>query len=619
MSSMRGGLLLGLALVASSDAAAFRRPSTDGRPDDWVEGILRDGDKWHRVAKACAGEDVPEPPLAPPIPAPELQPLDAGAGKLRNISRARALAASSKLTTGHCVRTFGSQALPSHTCRFRNLYAEVVGENGAVGLTAHVLEGFPSAIPALDTMVRLGVKEGEDKVKFLYHVGSHALGPIWVKRHASLEAFEAYLEKGPPLKEHEGVTLAFRPLWHFNIGHALYDGLYPAFVSLVQWGLQRENWRTLLFESDNSAWASGPQARNEQVFDAIGGGGLLRLKELPGSVKHRFETFVIGVGANGNKMDYNSNFTLGAGRELNAAWWLRRKVYSSLGIVKPRRKGTMLRGIIVHNRRFKVGDGDSKVPPPWVDTVIRRAAQDGVKLDYVNWEEQTSCLTVGQGDGKCIASTGAADFRRHIKLISQTHIHISAPGTAMMYQQFLPDGSVHVNLGNLMGTPVPQFWEEHMAEGAPYIRALYYWPTFNNSTPNAREADRVVALVSEARRLVASGFKIPVPVGANLSPLAQVTKAYLFLTQDPRQTSQLTPLRLMHHPSSKAFNVSCFGTPGFADRGWWPSNAIVAQKDVGQWRTECHFDTCLLGKLMENFGEPCTGCTWFQHGVWFGN
>merc|ERR1719478_1436103 len=114
----------------------------------------------------------------------------------------------------------------------------------------------------------------------------------------------------------------------------------------------------------------------------------------------------------------------------------------------------------------------------------------------------------------------------------------------MFYQQFLPDGAIHINLGepwrrrgavrfDYLGEHckrrVPQYMEEQMAEGAPYIRALYYWPS---SGQKYMEWDRLVDLVSEARRLAVSGFDIPVPIGANLSPVAHVMKAFYYLTED---------------------------------------------------------------------------------------
>ncbi|CAF4726185.1 unnamed protein product, partial [Rotaria sp. Silwood2] len=60
-------------------------------------------------------------------------------------------------------------------------------------------------------------------------------------------------------------------------------------------------------------------------------------------------------------------------------------------------------------------------------------------------------------------------------------IQIIAPGTGAMYQSFVPDGSVVINVGGLISsTPQDQnitytaYMEQYMASGAPYLKALYY-------------------------------------------------------------------------------------------------------------------------------------------------
>merc|ERR1719454_2151277 len=67
-------------------------------------------------------------------------------------------------------------------------------------------------------------------------------------------------------------------------------------------------------------------------------------------------------------------------------------------------------------------------------------------------------------------------LRAQLKLLRRTGVHVSSIGNAQMYQIFLADGSVHVNLGavQINQQAFPLFMEQQLANGAPYIRAIYY-------------------------------------------------------------------------------------------------------------------------------------------------
>merc|ERR1712151_1442003 len=114
------------------------------------------------------------------------------------------------------------------------------------------------------------------------------------------------------------------------------------------------------------------------------------------------------------------------------------------------------------------------------------------------------------------------DFRGHINTISETDVHISSPGTAQMYQTFLPDGAVHINMGDGDGS----YMEEYMAEGSPYLRALYYPRRLKKS--GLFELTNMQELLRRARELLNKGFTKPVPINENLSPIGRVYKALAY-------------------------------------------------------------------------------------------
>ena len=115
-----------------------------------------------------------------------------------------------------------------------------------------------------------------------------------------------------------------------------------------------------------------------------------------------------------------------------------------------------------------------------------------------------------------------------IRLVQQMDIHISALGTGQMYQTFLSDGSVHINLGSLKSEGFEKteqaftsFGEQYMASGIPYIKGFYY--PINERTKGIKK-DQVVKLVQQAGQLIFQGFSIPVNPYENLA-----TDGHLFV------------------------------------------------------------------------------------------
>lgn len=551
---------------------------------------------WLRRSRLRSGSEVPPLRRSRIAERPRASSLELATH--RAIPPEVIAAARERLTTGTCKPAFGSQIpSPTQTCEFRNLYSE------GSDLVAHVLQNpedpnSPGPFPSLDTRMRVMSHPNDDWVLPLREV-------VRVKRHRNPNMFAAYL-RNRSVEESTGVTLAFTPVWHFNIGHALFDGLYPAFVSLIQWGRQASNWHSLLMEGmkddepdiyrkEVEEHVPGAFARNEEVLGTIGRGKVARLWEL--SDMRRYDTLVLGIGVNGAQLDQNGNFTLGAARGLNATWWLRQRMYDAMGL-EPRRRSQdshrrPMRGIIIHNKRFGTGEEE----PPWVASVIEQAAAHGVELRYVRWSQPVSGTNGDLPD----TGVGGSRFMQHLAIVSQADLHISAPGTAMFYQSFLRDGSVHINLGEGGRTHVPWYMEEYLAEASPYIRALYYWP--GASDAGMIDVRRLSSLVLEASQLIEQDFAVPVPVGANLSPLAQVMKAYMHLTLDREEARQLTPLRSTRwSPNNRTYRVSCVGNH-------YPHESLVPGGPLSNYG-ECPFNSCLIRGLMEDYGEPCSGCSW---------
>ena len=109
-------------------------------------------------------------------------------------------------------------------------------------------------------------------------------------------------------------------------------------------------------------------------------------------------------------------------------------------------------------------------------------------------------------------------------------VHVSSVGNAQMYQLFMNDGAVHVNLGAVpefrkynttksdngkrvqlikrMPFHFPVFMEQQLANGAPYLRALYY---SSKDRACGLEEAKVRSLLLEAVLLFRQGFRMPLP------------------------------------------------------------------------------------------------------------
>merc|ERR1712023_369771 len=85
-------------------------------------------------------------------------------------------------------------------------------------------------------------------------------------------------------------------------------------------------------------------------------------------------------------------------------------------------------------------------------------AQGQVNATYVRWPD-------------------VGTYADHMRLVGETHIYVSSPGTALQYVPFMWDGSVFVALGAPMkryGRAIPPFVEQQLAGGGtPYLRAIY--------------------------------------------------------------------------------------------------------------------------------------------------
>jgi hypothetical protein len=305
-----------------------------------------------------------------------------------------------------------------------------------------------------------------------------------------------------------------------NIGHLLFDGLYPTYLNLIRF----ERDKTDLF---NIAY-SGDLDKGRDIYMRFSGGrafDLNHLSELP--TLFLFEEFIMGGGDSGQR-SVNSMYALAGGYELDGTRKFRDRMYSRFNYLPPRLRVTSmesrddsknLQGIVINNKRFSNADISL-----FQDLVSKVDSSDlRLKLEYIDFEGYSRSDTVWINP---IHSPFAVEspFEVHLALLAHTDVYISGPGTAILYVPFLPDGSVIVALPGAAknrDNGARGFMEQYLAAGCPYLRAIYY-PY--NKVKFELDSNTVYNMVAQAASLIRSDFRMPVDQTGNLAPDGQLFK-----------------------------------------------------------------------------------------------
>lgn len=292
------------------------------------------------------------------------------------------------------------------------------------------------------------------------------------------------------------LSVVFDVLWQHNVAHALFDGLYPAFLALRKFGLHTAPFVAMI--------GMIPGVTRNLFDDILPVFSMMPVVHQALLLRHTFQLRMPVAIAGSKSMGQrhmNADMSLHGGRHLQGTRLYRERFFASHGL-SLRQAPAQGRAIIINNKRFSQDE---------VAMLKSITDIDGMPCDFVDWRATRH------------------SFRAQLQILVDKVVHISGPGTSTFYQLFLRDGSVHVNLGMVpthlfMGmrqTFFPFFMETYLAEGAPYIRALYY--SSANRLCGLAE-NQVMVLLRKAVALQREGFSVPTPPGVNLSPEGKVFK-----------------------------------------------------------------------------------------------
>ncbi|CAF1187045.1 unnamed protein product [Adineta ricciae] len=398
------------------------------------------------------------------------------------------------------------------------------------------------------------------------------------------------------------VTVYFIQDWQYNIGHALFDGLYPAYLALIRFSPRHLHPFRLFtdFRDCDKCWT-------EDIYQRFSGLPMIKELQFMQSSTRRwfmFEEIVMGSGMMCQRCT-QTNFQLPGGIDLDGSRLFRDRMYRQHGLLPPRVRhrssseyrtsSDVLHTYVIHNKRFhnddiqQIQNAIAEINNYTHSFNKKQQQQPLIHISYLHYEDvplRNLTPSLFQ-DNKFIAQ---------LRLLRQMDIHISAPGTGQMYQTFLPDGSIHINLGGLKPDGLDKtkqvftsFGEQYMTSGTPYIKGLYY--PINERVKGIRQGE-VVRLVRQAAKLILDGFAIPVNPYDNLANDGQ-----LFIemcAKDPVFCSLVTT-----RPAQTHFPCFNFWIEELIHeyRQWKVGGVIDNQKNL-----TCIYNQTLLRQLRQKYG-----------------
>ncbi|CAF1649048.1 unnamed protein product, partial [Adineta ricciae] len=255
------------------------------------------------------------------------------------------------------------------------------------------------------------------------------------------------------------LTVHFDQIWLMNIGHALFDGLYPAYLALIRFSPRHlQSFRILL----STSGYNGNDSFSREVYNRFAGLDTLNasiLEEMSIGQWFAFEEFIMGSGDMCQRC-LQPNLQLPGGIELNGSQLFRERMYKQHGLMSRtlrqkhsavrRNSNRSLHAVIVDNKRFTSRDRVEMSAAIHEINTYRNTntSWPAIHVSYISYSEASPI----NDDTPIIEPKFLDDnikMKQHLKLLQNIDIHITGPGTGQMYQTFLADGSVNINLGGL--------------------------------------------------------------------------------------------------------------------------------------------------------------------------
>jgi hypothetical protein len=270
-------------------------------------------------------------------------------------------------------------------------------------------------------------------------------------------------------------------LWYGNIGHSLFDSLYPVYLALVKFGYQDTPFVWLV-----SDW-SNKQTMSYDIITKFSGNLLMEYPYLDKSKVIHFKTLVAGTGNTGCTV-VNQEYSM-YGKKYDAIRLYKERMLKSHNIQIDKPINEKPKIIIVDNKRYS--DYEKSI----IDQVINHF-QSTADIKYVDWARHYNYV-----------------FADQMKELEDTDIYVSGPGTGIVYMPFLKKGAVTINLGYMEHTQTntirpnikienypyedwifPGWLDQPLCSSVDYVSTLYY----DRINYNNLEFEPLVSIINNA-------------------------------------------------------------------------------------------------------------------------
>jgi len=258
-------------------------------------------------------------------------------------------------------------------------------------------------------------------------------------------------------------------LWYGNVGHALFDGLYPIYLALIKFGYKDDSFSFLAGE-----WVSKDTFGYKVIKLFSKGGELLEYPNLDKIKIYHFETLVAGTGSAGNRV-VNKDCKI-YGEKWDGMEIFKKRILEVCNKTANKPLNKIPKIIIVNNKRY------SNYELLIINKVIDYFSNN-YDIKFVDWGADYDKI-----------------FEKQMDEIQDVDIHVTGPGTGMLYMPFLKRGAVNINVGCIEHTQTngarpnikinestaidhifPSYLEQAVCNGSTGISSIYYDRyTYNN-------------------------------------------------------------------------------------------------------------------------------------------
>lgn len=285
-------------------------------------------------------------------------------------------------------------------------------------------------------------------------------------------------------------------VWAHNIGHGLFDGLYPIYLALVKFNYINDNFTLIInnWENDDIMMCG--------IVNIFSGSKLLDKNKTA-----HISKLVAGSGVAGN-CSVNKNYQL-YGSKYNGIKYFRERMLTRYKIDINISINDKLNIVIIDNKRY------SQYEKNILKQVISHYSHI-FNIKYIDWRSYSS-------------------FEEQLKEISNVDIQITGPGTGMLYIPFLKNNSVNINLGYIEHIPnysrcniiienstkefiVPGWMEQSICSGCEHVNTIYY----DRMNYNNIEFSPMIDIIDKAVSIINGDIKLD----TNLNVDAQIFKKY---------------------------------------------------------------------------------------------